>query len=102
MQVTYGMNMVALVDGTPKLLTLKEMISEYVKYREIVVTRRTKHDLKKAEEQAHILEGLIIAVANIDKIIKLIRGSKNPEEAKKGLISKFKLSAIQAQAMIQL
>jgi DNA gyrase subunit A len=102
MQVTYGMNLVALVDGTPKLLTLKQMISEYIKYREIVVTRRTKFDLKKAEEQAHILEGLIIAVSNIDKIIKLIRGSKNPEEAKKGLMTKFKLSAIQAQAILDL
>ena len=102
MQITYGMNMVALVDGTPKLLTLKQMIAEYIKYREEVVTRRTKFDLKKAEEQAHILEGLIIAVSNIDKIIKLIRGSKNPDEAKKGLMSKFKLSAVQAQAILDL
>lgn len=102
MQITFGVNLVALVDGTPRLLTVKQMLQEYLKYREIVVTRRTKFELKKAEDQAHILEGLIIAVANIDKIIKLIRQAKNPDEARKGLMSKFKLSKIQAQAILDM
>jgi DNA gyrase subunit A len=102
MQTTFGMNMVALVKGAPKLLTLKQMLREYVDYREEVVTRRTKFDLKKAQDQAHILEGLIIAVANIDAIIKLIRQAKNPDEARKGLITKFKLTKIQAQAILDL
>ncbi|OGC41346.1 DNA gyrase subunit A, partial [candidate division WOR-1 bacterium RIFOXYD2_FULL_41_8] len=102
MQVTFGVNLVALVDGAPKLLTVKQMLQEYLKYREVVVTRRAKFDLKKAEEQAHILEGLIIAVANIDKIIKLIRKAKNPDEARKDLISQFKLSKLQAQAILDL
>lgn len=102
MQVTFGVNLVALVDGAPKLLTLKQMMQEYIKYREEVVTRRTKYDLRKAEEQAHILEGLIIAVSNIDAVIKLIRKSKNPEEARQGLMKKFKLSQVQAQAILDM
>lgn len=102
MQSTYGMNMVALVDGQPRLLQLKEILAEYLKHREIIVTRRTKFELKKAEEQAHILEGLLIAVANIDKIIKLIRAAKNPDEARAELIKRFKLSKVQAQAILDL
>ena len=102
MQVTFGINLVALVNGEPKLLTLKQMIQEYIKYRELVVTRRTKFELKKAEEQAHILEGLIIAVSNIDAVVKLIRKSKNPDEARQGLMKKFKLSKLQAQAILDM
>jgi len=102
MQVTYGVNMVALVNNEPKLLTLKQMLQEYLNYRELVVTRRTKYDLRKAEEQAHILEGLIIAVSNIDAVINLIRKSKNPDEARDGLMKKFKLSEVQAQAILDL
>ncbi|MFC1495980.1 DNA gyrase subunit A [Candidatus Margulisiibacteriota bacterium] len=102
LETTFGINLVALVNGEPKTLNLKDMLSAYLKHREEVVVRRTKYELKKAEEQSHILEGLLIAVANIDKIIKLIRGSKNPDEARKGLMKNFKLSQIQAQAILDL
>jgi DNA gyrase subunit A len=102
MQTTFGVNMLALVDGQPKLLNLKEMMAHYLKHREDVVTKRTKYDLRKAEEQAHILEGLMICVSNIDAIITLIKKSKNPEEAREGLMKKFELSKIQAQAILDL
>ncbi|OGC03413.1 DNA gyrase subunit A [candidate division WOR-1 bacterium RIFOXYA12_FULL_43_27] len=102
MEATYGVNLVALVNNEPKLLNLKDMLAEYLKHREEVVIRRTKFELKKAEEQAHILEGLLIAVSNIDKVVKLIRESKNPDEAREGLMQKFKLSKIQAQAILDL
>lgn len=102
MQTTFGVNVVALVDGQPRLLTLKEVIEQYIKHREIVVTRRTKYDLRKAEEQAHILEGLIIALTNIDAVIKLIRKSKTVDEARTGLMDKFELSQIQAQAILDM
>ncbi len=102
MQTTFGVNMVALVDGQPRLLTLREIISEYIKHRESVVTRRTKYDLRKAEEQAHILEGLVIALSNIDAVIKVIKNSKTVDEARTGLMTKFKLSQIQAQAILDM
>ncbi|OGC36382.1 DNA gyrase subunit A [candidate division WOR-1 bacterium RIFOXYB2_FULL_48_7] len=102
MQTTFGVNMVALVDGAPRLLKLKDLITEYIKHRESVVTRRTKYDLKKAEEQAHILDGLLIALNNIDAVIKLIRKSKNVDEARSGLMEKFELSQIQAQAILDM
>jgi len=94
--------MVALVNGEPRQLNLKDMLSEYIKHREEVVTRRTIFDLKKAEHQAHILEGLIICLDNIDKVIKLIRASKNVEEARQGLMANFKLSLIQTQAILDM
>lgn len=102
MQTTFGVNFVALVDGEPRLLNLKQAIDEFVKHRVEVVTRRTKFELKRAEERAHILEGLRIAVSNIDAIIKLIRKSESPEEARKGLMSRFKLSQKQAQAILDM
>jgi DNA gyrase subunit A len=102
LQTTFGVNLVALVDGEPKLLNLKEMMAQYIKHREEVVTRRTKYELKKAEEQAHILEGLVICVSNIDAVVNLIKKSKNPDEARAGLIEQFKLSKIQAQAILDL
>ncbi len=102
LQTFFGINTVALVDGEPRQLTLKDMLSEYLKHREEVVTRRTKYELRKAEEQAHILEGLIICLDNLDKVIKLIRASKNAEEARQGLVSSFGLSLIQAQAILDL
>ncbi|MCX5749753.1 MAG: DNA gyrase subunit A [Candidatus Saganbacteria bacterium] len=102
MQTTFGINSVALVDGEPRLLTLKDMLSEYIKHRDEVVTRRAKFDLKKAETEAHILEGLIICLDNLDKAIKLIRASKNVEEARQGLIKSFGLSLIQAQAILDM
>jgi DNA gyrase subunit A len=102
MQNTFGVNLVALVDGQPKLLTLKDMMAQYLKHREEVITRRTKYELRKAEEQAHILEGLVICVSNIDAVVGIIKKSKNPDEARTGLMEKFKLSKIQAQAILDL
>jgi len=102
MQNTFGINMVALVDGVPRILTLKEVVAQYIKHREEVVTRRTKFELKKAEDQAHILEGLRICVDNIDAIIKLIKSSKTIDEARQGLIKKFELSQVQAQAILDM
>ncbi|MFH2033846.1 MAG: DNA gyrase subunit A [Candidatus Margulisiibacteriota bacterium] len=102
MQATFGVNMVALVNGAPRLLNVKQMLEEYLKHREEVVVRRTKYELRKAEEQAHILEGLRIALANIDEIIKLIKKSKTVDEAREGLMKKFKLSQIQAQAILDM
>jgi DNA gyrase subunit A len=102
MQTTFGVNMVALVGNEPKLLTLKQIMLEFIGYRQEIVTRRAKFDLRKAEDQAHILEGLLIAIANIDAVISLIRKSKNPDEARAGLMKKFKLSQIQAQAILDM
>jgi len=102
MQTTFGVNLLALVNGQPKLLTLKDMMIEYIKHRQEVIERRTKYDLRKAEEQAHILEGLLIALANIDPIIKLIKSSKTVDEARSGLAKKFDLTVIQAQAILDM
>ncbi len=102
MQTSFGINMVALVDGTPLLLNLKQILEEYVKHREEIVTRRTKFDLRKAEEQAHLLEGLLIALQDIDGVVKLIKKSKSVDEARSGLMKKYKLSKIQAQAILDM
>jgi DNA gyrase subunit A len=102
LQTTFGVNLVALINGAPKLLNLREMMTEYIKHREEVVTRRTRYDLKKAEEQAHILEGLVICVSNIDAIVNLIKKAKNVDEAREGLMKKFDLSKLQAQAILDL
>ncbi len=102
MQETFGVIMLALVDGEPRVLNLKEMLQYFIDHRVDVVIRRTKFELDKAEKRAHILEGLKIAVANIDKIIKLIRAAKNPEEAKTGLMTSFKLSEVQSKAILEL
>ena len=102
MQTTFGVNLLALVGGEPKVLTLKDMIVEYVKHREEIVTRRTKYDLRIAEEQAHILEGLRIALKNLDAVIALIKRSKTVDEARDGLMSKFKLTKLQAQAILDM
>ena len=102
MQETFGVIMLALVDGLPRVLTLKEVISEFVKFRHEVVVKRTQFELREAEARAHILEGLKIALDNLDAIIKTIRGSKNPPEAKASLVSKFALSEIQAQAILDM
>jgi DNA gyrase subunit A len=102
LQTTFGVNLVALVDGQPRTLNLREMMAQYLKHREEVVTRRTKYELKKAEEQAHILEGLVICVSNIDAVVNLIKKSKNPDEAREGLMKKFDLSKIQSQAILDL
>ena len=102
MEDTFSIIMLALVDGQPKVLNLKQMLYYYVKHQKDVVTRRTKFELNKAEARAHILEGLKIALDNIDAVIKLIRGSKTAQEAKTGLIEQFKLTDIQAQAILDM
>lgn len=102
MEDTFSIIMLALVNGVPKVLNLKEMLYYYVEHQKDVVTRRTKFELNKAEARAHILEGLRIALDNIDAVISLIRGSKTTAEAKEGLISKFGLSDVQAQAILDM
>lgn len=102
LQDTFGVIMLALVDNEPKVLTLPEMLNVYLRHQEEVVTRRTKYDLNKAEERAHILQGLLIALDNIDEIIKIIRGSKNVNIAKEQLIERFGLDEVQAQAIVDM
>jgi len=102
LQSSFSVNNIALVDGRPQMLNLKDMIHYFVEHRHDVVVRRTKFELRKAEERAHILEGLIIASDNIDEVISIIRGSKNPDEAKENLIKRFKLSDIQAKAIVEM
>ncbi|MDP3024700.1 MAG: DNA gyrase subunit A [candidate division Zixibacteria bacterium] len=102
MQTTFGVITLALVNGEPKVLTLKELLSLFIEHRHTVITRRTKYELAEAEKRAHILEGLKIALDNIDAVIKLIRASKDPAEAKEGLMNKFKMSEIQAQAILDM
>ncbi len=102
MQTTFGANMVALVDGVPKTLSLRELIHHYVDHQREVVTRRTQYELRRAEARAHILEGLLVALDNLDAVIKLIRASSDPDTAREGLISQFELSREQAQAILDM
>lgn len=102
LQVTFGANMVAIADGKPKQMGLKEIIEYYIKHQKDVVTRRTKYDLDKARARGHILEGLMIAVNNIDEVIAIIRSSKNPKAARERLIKTFELSEEQAQAILDM
>ena len=102
LSTSYGVNNIVLVDGRPKLLNLKQLIACFVDHRHEVVVRRTKYELGQAEKKAHILEGLLIALDNIDEVIKLIRASKNPEEARNGLMSSFDLSEVQARAILDM
>ena len=102
LQSSFSVNNIALVKGRPQLLNLKEMIHHFVEHRHEVVIRRTKYELKKAEERAHILEGLIIASDHIDEVIALIRSSSNAEEARGKLMAKFKLTEIQAKAIVEM
>ena len=102
LQTSYGVNNIVLVKGRPMLLNVKEMIGYFVEHRHDIVVKRTEYELRKAEEKAHILEGLIIAQDNIDEVIKLIRASKTPEEARTGLMTKFSLSEIQARAILDM
>lgn len=102
LQSSYGVNNIALVNGRPQLLNLKQILEEFVKFRLEVIQRRTKFDLKKAEERAHILEGLIIAVDNIDEVIRLIRSSKTVDEAQQKLMASLKLSEIQSKAVLEM
>lgn len=102
LQTSFSVNNIALVKGRPQLLNVKEMIHYFVEHRHEVVVRRTEYELKKAEERAHILEGLIIASDNIDEVIAIIRASSNAEEAKEKLMERFKLSEIQAKAIVEM
>ncbi|MFA5015657.1 MAG: DNA gyrase subunit A [Actinomycetota bacterium] len=99
---TFGIIMLALVDGVPRIMNLPGLIEQYVKHRFTVVVRRTKYELKKAEEREHILQGLLIALDNLDEVIKTIRSSKDVPTARKRLVKNFKLSVIQAQAILDL
>ena len=102
MQVTFGINMVCIADGQPKQLALMEIIDHYIDFQKDVVTRRTKYDLEKAKQREHILAGLIIAVSNIDEVIRIIRGSTSPKEAREKLMARFDLTQIQAQAILDM
>lgn len=102
LQTSFSVNNIALVGGRPVMLNLKDLIHEYVEHRHVVVVRRTQYELRKAEERAHILQGLIIALDNLDEVISLIRASKTPEEAKTGLMERFELSEIQAKAILDM
>ena len=102
LQDTFGIILLALVDGVPKVMSLKTTLQHFVDFRHDVVVRRTEFELKEAEARAHILEGLKIALDNIDEVIKIIRGSKNPAQAKEGLMSMFDLSEIQSQSILEM
>jgi DNA gyrase subunit A len=102
MQTSFGVNMVALVDGVPRTLGLRELIHHYVAHQREVVTRRTQYELRRAEARAHILEGLLVALENLDEVIALIRGSQDPDTARSGLIDRFQLSDEQAQAILDM
>ncbi|MPQ47086.1 DNA gyrase subunit A [Marinifilum sp. N1E240] len=102
MQTSFSVNNIALVKGRPQLLNLRDLIDNFVEHRHDVVVRRTQYELRQAENKAHILKGLIIALDNIDQVIALIRGSKTPEEARNGLMSNFDLDEIQAKAILDM
>ncbi len=102
MDTSFGIIMLGLVRNQPKILSLKELIAQFIDHRKEIVTKRTEFELRKAEERLHILDGLKIALDNLDRVISLIRGSASPAEAKEGLISKFSLSDIQAQAILDM
>src|ERR1700729_89225 len=102
MQQTFGVNVVALVDSVPRTLSLREVIGHYVDHQREIIVRRTKYELRRAEERAHVLEGLLIALANLDEVIALIRGSQTPELARNALVERFELTVVQAQAILQL
>ena len=102
LQTSFSVNNIALVNGRPELLNLKDLVRHFVDHRHDVVVRRTKYELAQAEKRAHILEGLLIAIDNLDEVISLIRSSATPEEAKNGLMTRFELSEIQAKAILDL
>jgi DNA gyrase subunit A len=102
MQSTFGVNMVALVEGVPRTLNLREVIHHYVQHQREVIVRRTKHELSQKEARRHVLEGLLIAIDNLDAVIELIRGSRDRDAARAGLIEQFSLSVIQAEAILAL
>ncbi|MBO7663911.1 MAG: DNA topoisomerase 4 subunit A [Clostridia bacterium] len=102
LQITFGVNMVAIAGGKPVQMGLKQVLAHYIDYQKTVVTRRTQYELKQARARAHVLEGLMIALDNLDEVIALIRASRSPKEAKAGLMERFSLSEIQAQAILDM
>ncbi|MGN1236318.1 MAG: DNA gyrase subunit A [Bacteroidaceae bacterium] len=102
LQCAFSVNNIALVNGRPRLLSLKDCIAEFVAHRHDVVIRRTRYDLRKAQERAHILEGLIIASDNIDEVVRIIRASRSPQDAMEGLMKRFELDEIQAKAIVEM
>lgn len=102
LQVSYGINMLALVDGEPKVLPVKEMLQYYLQHQKNVIYRRTQFELKKAEDELHVLEGIVIAIENIDEVIQIIRSSKNVEESQSALMDRFHLSERQAKAIVSM
>ena len=102
LQDSFGVIMLALINNQPKVMNLKEVLTYYIKHQEEVVTRRTQYDLNKAEERDHILQGLLIALDNIDEVIHIIRSSANAQKAKEGLIARFALTDVQAQAIVDM
>ena len=102
LQVTFGINMVAIAEGKPQQLSLLQMIHYYAEYQKVIVRRRTRYELEEAEKREHILAGLMIAVQNIDEVIRLIRISKNANEARKRLMEAFDITSVQAQAILDL
>src|SRR5215212_4619392 len=102
LQTTFGVNMVALVDGVPRTLNLRELVEHYVNHQREVIVRRTKFELRQAEARAHILEGLLVALDNLDEVIALIRASRDPEAARQGLQDKFGITEIQAHAIVEM
>ena len=102
LQDTFGVIMLALVNNEPKVLNLSEMLNYYLLHQKDVVTRRTKYELNKAEERAHILQGLLIALDNIDEVIQIIRSSRTTQEAKERLVERFGLTDVQAQAIVDM
>lgn len=102
MQITFGINMVCIADGQPKQLSLMEIVDHYIKFQKDVVTRRTKFDLEKAKKREHILAGLIVAVQNIDEVIRIIKSSASPKEARHKLMKRFDLTQVQAQAILDM
>lgn len=102
LQVSYGINMLALVDGEPKVLSVKEMLQYYLQHQKNVIYRRTQFELKKAEDELHVLQGIVIAIENIDEVIRIIRSSKNVEESQSALMDRFHLSERQAKAIVSM
>ncbi len=102
LQTTFGFNGVALVDGVPRTLSLLELVHHYLDYQRVIVTRRSKHELRQAEKRAHVLQGYLIALDNLDEVIALIRGASDTDQARSGLMERFELSEIQAQAILDL
>lgn len=102
LQDTFGVIMLALVNNEPKVMNILDMLKHYLKHQEEVVTRRTQYELNRAEERAHILQGLLIALDNIDEVIRIIRGSKNVQTAKEELMARFDLTEVQASAIVDM